>query len=50
MFGMIGWYVGLFSEGSTKFRRFKPNRFGNLNLSAPKQLALAILKLYLNNI
>jgi hypothetical protein len=44
MLEMIGWHVGLFTEGSTKFRGRKPNGFENLNLNDPEQLATAILK------
>lgn len=38
----IGWHVGLFAEGSTKFRGRKPNGFEKLNLDNPAQLAKAI--------
>jgi hypothetical protein len=44
MFEKIGWHVGLFAEGSTKFRGCKPNGFENLDLNDSEQLALAILK------
>ncbi len=44
MLEKIGWHVGLFAEGSTKFRGRKPNGFENLDLNDPEQLALAILK------
>lgn len=44
MLEKIGWHVGLFSEGSTKFRGRKPNGFENLDLNDPDQLAAAILK------
>lgn len=42
MLEMIGWHVGLFAEGSTKFRGRKPNGFEKLNLDNPDQLAKAI--------
>jgi hypothetical protein len=42
MLEMIGWHVGLFAEGSTKFRGRKPNGFENLDLGDPDQLAKAI--------
>ena len=41
---MLGWYIGLFAEGSTRFRGRKPNGFEKLDLRDPEQLALAILK------
>jgi hypothetical protein len=44
MLEKIGWHIGLFSEGSTKFRGRKPNGFENLDLNDPEQLALALLK------
>ena len=44
MLEKIGWHVGLIAEGSTKFRRRKPNGFENLDLNDPDRLALAILK------
>ena len=44
MLEKIGWHVGLFAEGSTKFRGRKPNGFENLDLNDPDQLAAAILK------
>ena len=44
MLEKIGWHVGLFAEGSTKFRGRKPSGFENLDLNDPEQLALAILK------
>jgi hypothetical protein len=44
MLEKIGWHVGLFAEGSTKFRGRKPNGFENLDLNDPEQLALALLK------
>lgn len=44
MLEKIGWHVGLFAEGSTKFRGRKPNGFENLDLNDPEQLTLAILK------
>lgn len=42
MLEMIGWHVGLFAEGSTKFRGRKPNGFEKLDLDNPDQLAKAI--------
>lgn len=42
MLEMIGWHVGLFAEGSTKFRGRKPNGFEKLDLDDPDQLAKAI--------
>jgi hypothetical protein len=42
MLEMIGWHVGLFAEGSTKFRGRKPNGFEKLDLGDPDQLAKAI--------
>ncbi len=42
MLEMIGWHVGLFAEGGTKFRGRKPNGFENLDLNDPEQLARAI--------
>lgn len=42
MLEMIGWHVGLFAEGSTKFRGRKPNGFEKLDLNDPDQLAKAI--------
>ena len=44
MLEMIGWHVGLFAKGSTKFRGRKPIGFENLDLNDPDQLAIAILK------
>lgn len=44
MLEKIGWHVGLFAEGSTKFKGRKPNGFENLDLNDPDQLAKAILK------
>ena len=45
MLEMIGCQVGLFTEGSTKFRGRKPNGFENLDLNDSDQLALAISKI-----
>ena len=42
MLEMIGLQVGLFAEGSTKYRGRKPNGFENLDLNDPDQLAKAI--------
>jgi hypothetical protein len=42
MLEMIGWHVGLFAEGSTKFRGRKPNGFEKLDLNDPQQLSKAI--------
>jgi hypothetical protein len=42
MFEKIGWHVGLFAEGRTKFRGRKPNGFENLDLNDAEQLAKAI--------
>ena len=44
MLEKIGWHVGLFAGGSTRFRGRKPNGFENLDLNDPDQLAEAILK------
>jgi hypothetical protein len=44
MLEKISWHVGLFAEGSTKFRGRKPSGFENLDLNDPEQLTLAILK------
>jgi hypothetical protein len=44
MLEMIGWHVGLFAKGSTKFRGRKPNGFENLDLNDSEQLVLAIYK------
>jgi hypothetical protein len=44
MLEKIGWHIGMFAEGSTKFRGRKPNGFENLDLNDPDQLAAAILK------
>jgi hypothetical protein len=44
MLEKIGWHIGLFAEGSTKFRGRKPNGFENLDLNDLDQLAAAILK------
>jgi len=44
MLEKIGWNIGMFAEGSTKFRGRKPNGFENLDLNDPDQLAAAILK------
>jgi hypothetical protein len=41
---MLGWYIGMFAKGSTKFRGRKPNGFEKLDLTDPEQLALAISK------
>ena len=41
---MLGWYIGLFAEGSTRFRGRKPNGFEKLDLTDQEQLALTILK------
>ena len=48
MLEKIGWHVGLFAEGSTKFRGRKPNGFENLDLNDPDQLAKAIKLSMLN--
>ena len=42
MLEMIGWHVGMFAEGSTKFRGRKPNGFEKLDLNDPEQLDRAI--------
>jgi hypothetical protein len=44
MLEKIGWHVGLFAEGSTKFRGRKPTGWEALDLNDPNQLALALLK------
>ena len=44
MLEKIGWHIGMFTDGSTKFRGRKPNGFENLDLNDPDQLAKAILK------
>jgi hypothetical protein len=44
MLEKIGWHIGMFAEGSTKFRGRKPNGFESLDLNDPDQLAKAILK------
>jgi hypothetical protein len=43
MVEIIGWHLGLFAEGSTKFRGRKPNGFEKLDLDGPEKLALAIV-------
>jgi hypothetical protein len=48
MLEKIGWHVGLFAKGSTKFRGRKPNGFKNLDLNDPEQLALAIPQIQLS--
>jgi hypothetical protein len=48
MLEMIGWHVGLFAEGSTKFKGRKPKGFEKLDLNNPEQLALAVVKTRLN--
>ena len=44
MLEKIGWHIGLFAEGSTKFRGRKPTGWEALDLNDPDQLAKAILK------
>jgi len=44
MLEMIGWHVGLFAEGSTKFRGRKPNGFERLDLNDTNDLIKAIHK------
>jgi hypothetical protein len=44
MLEMMGRHVGLFAEGSTKFRGRKPNGFEKIDLNDSDQLSLAILK------
>lgn len=48
MLEMIGWHIGLFAEGSTRFRGRKPNGFEKLDLDDPEQLAKAIKLSMLN--
>jgi hypothetical protein len=42
MLEKIGWHIGMFAEGSTKFRGRKPIGFRTLELDDPDQLAKAI--------
>ena len=42
MLEKIGWHIGMFAEGSTKFRGRKPIGFRILELDDPDQLAKAI--------
>jgi hypothetical protein len=42
MLEKIGWQVGLFAEGSTRFRGRKPNGFESLDLDDENQLIRAI--------
>ena len=42
MLEMIGWHVGLFAEGSTKFRGRKPSGFKKLDPNNPNDLAKTI--------
>lgn len=45
MLEMIGWYVGLFAEGSAKIRGRKPNGFERLDLNRYDDLLEVISKL-----
>jgi hypothetical protein len=44
MLGMLGWHIGILSEGSAKLKGCQSNGFGSLDLNGSEQLALAILK------
>jgi hypothetical protein len=41
---MIGWHIGLFAEGSTKFRGRKPSGFQRLDLNRCDDLLEALTK------